>query len=144
MRDVAYKGASEAMTDVLSGRVQIMTDTVINQLQNIRNGKVKAIATTGPKRSPVLPEVPTVAETGLPGFEAVGWAGVFAPAGTPQPIVSRLSMEIQKGIDSPLFDALKKSGLERIVSSPEEMRAFVVSETEKWRKVIQAAGIKVG
>jgi tripartite-type tricarboxylate transporter receptor subunit TctC len=142
VQGVPYKGAAEAMNDFMSGRVPLMCDTVINQLQNIRAGKVKALATTGPQRSPVLPAVPTVAESGFPGFQAVGWAGVFAPAVTPQPIVDRLSEEIRKNVNSPLFDSLTKSGLELFVSTPEEMRAFVVSETAKWRKVIQAAGIK--
>jgi tripartite-type tricarboxylate transporter receptor subunit TctC len=144
IQGVPYKGASEAMNDFMSGRVPLFCDTVINQLQNIRAGKVKAIATTGPQRSPALPEVPTVAEAaGMPGWQAVGWAGVFAPAGTPRPIVDRLSAELRKSVNSPYYAGLAKSGLELVATTPEETRAFVISETEKWRKLIRAAGIGV-
>ena len=138
---VPYKGATLAMNDLWAGRVQLMTDTVINELQHIRAGKVRALATTALERSPALPDVPSIAESGFPGFEAVGWAGVFAPAGTPRPIIERLSQEIRKSVESPLYDALKTSGLELVSSEPDEMKAFIVSETEKWRKLIRAAGI---
>lgn len=141
IQGVPYKGAAEAMNDFMSGRVPLFCDTVINQLQNVRAGKVKAMATTGPQRSPALPTVPTIAESGLPGFQAVGWAGVFAPAGTPRSIIERLSQEIRKSVNSPYYESLAKSGLELVGSTPDETRTFVVSETEKWRKLIRAAGI---
>lgn len=141
IQGVPYKGAAEAMNDFLSGRVPLIIDTVINQRQYIRSGRVKAFATTGLQRSPVLPEVPTIAESGFPGLEAVGWAGIFAPAGTPAPIVDRLSLEIRKSADSPMYESLVKSGLELISTTPGETRDYIVAEIAKWRKLIRSVGI---
>jgi tripartite-type tricarboxylate transporter receptor subunit TctC len=144
MTHVPYKGSAPALTDLMGGQVQIMFDNLPSSLQQIKAGKLRAIAVTSLTRAPALPNVPTISESGLPGFEASSWFGVLAPAGTPAPVVARINTEINKWLQS--ADAREKllaQGAEAAGGSPEQFAAFIRSETEKWAKVVKASGAKV-
>jgi tripartite-type tricarboxylate transporter receptor subunit TctC len=144
MTHVPYKGSSPALTDVMGGQVQVMFDNLPSSLALIKAGKLRAIAVTSMTRAPALPNVPTINESGLPGFEASSWFGVLAPAGTPAAIVARINAEVNKWLQS--ADAREKllaQGAEAAGGSPEQFAAFIRSETEKWAKVVKASGAKV-
>jgi len=152
MVHVPYKGSAPAITDLIGGQVQVMFDNLPSSLQQIKAGKLRAIAVTSAQRSPALPDLPTIAESGLPGFEATSWFGVLAPAGTPPAIVNRLNAEINKWLQSPdgkekllAQGALIEPRGESVTAggSPEQFAAFIRAETEKWAKVIKASGAKV-
>jgi len=140
---VPYKGSSGARNDIISGQIEMMFDSVPSMAPIIQAGRVKALGTTGKVRSAILPDVPTLSEAGVPGYEATIWIGVMAPAGTPQPIVTLLSTEINKILGrADVRAAWKKQGANTMVMTPEQFRAYVQSEIDKWAKVIQANGIK--
>jgi len=144
MMHVPYKGSSPALTDLIGGQVQIMFDNLPSSLPQIKGGKLRAVAVTSMKRAPALPDVPTINESGLPGFEASSWFGILAPAGTPAPIVARINAEVNKWLQS--ADAREKllgQGAEAAGGSPEQFAAYIRSETEKWAKVVKASGAKV-
>ncbi len=141
---VPYKGSSGARTDVLGGQVEMMFDAITTMAPNVQAGRVKALATTGRKRSSVLPNVPTVDEAGVPGYEAVIWLGIMAPTGTPKPVVDRLNAEIRKVLArSDIREAWRKQGAETVDMSPEQFGEFLRGDIEKWAKVVKSAGIKV-
>jgi tripartite-type tricarboxylate transporter receptor subunit TctC len=141
---VPHKGSAEARNDVMGGHVQMMFDAVTAMKGNIDAGQVRALATTGEKRSPVLPDVPTVSEAGVPGYEATIWLGIMAPKGTPQEIVDRLNAEIARIIAKPsIREAWAKQGAVPMTMSPAAFDAFLRRDIDKWAKVIQQAGIKV-
>lgn len=140
---VPYKGSAPAMTDLLGGQVQVMFSDAPTALPQIRAGKVRALAVANLQRSPLLPDLPTVAESGLPGYEAYSWAAFVAPAGTPKEIVAQLSADIQKAFTQPdvkqrLFDA----GAEAAPTTPEAFHKILRGEIEKWAKVVKAANIQ--
>jgi len=140
---VPYKGSSGARNDIISGQIEMMFDSVPSMAPIIQAGRVKALGTTGKVRSAILPDVPTLSEAGVPGYEATIWIGVMAPAGTPQPIVTRLSTEINKILGrADVRAAWKKQGANTMVMTPEQFGTYVQSEIDKWAKVIQANGIK--
>ena len=140
---VPYKGSSGARNDIISGQIEMMFDSVPSMAPIIQAGRVKALGTTGKLRSAILPDVPTLSEAGVPGYEATIWIGVMAPAGTPQPIVTLLSTEINKILGrADVRAAWKKQGANTMVMTPEQFGAYVQSEIDKWAKVIQANGIK--
>jgi tripartite-type tricarboxylate transporter receptor subunit TctC len=140
---VPYKGTQPALTDLLGGRVPVMFDGVITSLPHIKAGKLRPIAVASLTRSPLLPDVPTMSEAGLPGFEAVGLADVFAPAGTPPEIVGKIAADIAAVTQDPeVRDKLVGMGLEVVGSSPSDFAAYVRSESAKWGKVIRDAGVK--
>lgn len=142
MVHVPYKGSAPLLTDLLSGEVSAAFDNLLFQLPYIRAGKTRALAVTSAQRSPLAPEIPTVAESGVPGFEVLGWYGVVAPAGTPRAIVDRLNSAIAAGMKKPeVQEKLKGSFI--IASSPDEFRTFMQSEVLKWTKLIRDAHIKV-
>jgi tripartite-type tricarboxylate transporter receptor subunit TctC len=144
MTHVPYKGSAPAITDLMGGQVQIMFDNLPSSLQQIKAGKLRAIAVTSLKRAPALPNVPTISESGLPGFEASSWFGILAPAGTPASVVTRINAEVNKWLQS--ADAREKllaQGAEAAGGSPEQFAAFIRSETDKWAKVVKASGAKV-
>src|SRR5713226_5939218 len=140
---VPYKGGGPAMQGMLGGQVTSVFATPISAWPHIKAGKVRAIATTGSKRAELLPEVPTVAESGYPGYEAVNWYAYMAPARTPKPIIERLHRELVKVLDAPdIRELLNKQGIEPSPSSTEELARYIAREYETWGKVVKLAGIK--
>ena len=140
---VPYKGSSGARTDILGGQVQMMFDAIPTMAPNVQAGKLKAFGTSGKVRSTVLPDVPTVSEAGVPGYEAVIWLGIMAPAGTPKPIVDRLNAEIRKIVGSPeLKGAWEKQGAVAMSMSPEDFGRFMREDIEKWSRVVKVSGAK--
>ena len=140
---VPYKGASPALADLLGGQVQIMFSTMPPALPHVRDGKLRALAVTSAKRSPAAPELPTVDEAGLPGFEANTWHGVVLPAGAPPSIITRLNREIVAILHLPeVMERLSSQGAEALGSTPEEFAAYIRSETAKWAKVVRESGAK--
>jgi tripartite-type tricarboxylate transporter receptor subunit TctC len=141
---VPYKGSSGARTDILGGQVQMMFDAIPTMAPNVRSGKVKALATTGTVRSTVLPEVPTVAEAGVPGYEATIWLGLTAPAGTPKPVVDRLNAEVGKIANSAeMKEAWAKQGAVPMSMTPGEFDKYLREDIDKWAKVVKISGAKV-
>jgi tripartite-type tricarboxylate transporter receptor subunit TctC len=143
MVHVAYKGSGQAVTDLLGGHIQLMFSGFSSTLLHIKSGKLRAIAQTGAKRSPALPDVPTIAESGFPRFEATAWYGVHAPAKTPKPIVSRLNAEFVTALRmADVKERLASLGFEIAASTPEQYGAYIRSEITKWAKVVKASGAK--
>ncbi|MDI1238515.1 MAG: tripartite tricarboxylate transporter substrate binding protein [Polaromonas sp.] len=141
---VPYKGSGPAIQDVIGGQVDMMFDTTVVAGPHIQSGKVRAIAVSSAKRLESLPNVPTIAESGVPGFEVVSWQGIFVPAGTPKPIIERLHAEIMKILQIPeMQDRLKSLGMQPSSMTPDQVAAFQKAEVEKWAQVIKAAGIKL-
>jgi tripartite-type tricarboxylate transporter receptor subunit TctC len=140
---VPYKGSSGARTDVLGGQVHMMFDAVPTMSDHVRSGKVKAFGTTGEKRSAVLPNVPTMAEAGVPGYDAVIWLGIMAPKNTPRDIVNRLSAEITKITSRPdVREAWAKQGALAMTMTPEEFARFMTSDIAKWDRIVKVSGAK--
>jgi tripartite-type tricarboxylate transporter receptor subunit TctC len=140
---VPYKGGVLAIQDVLGGHVEMMFADPQPILQHIRAGKVRALAVTSGKRSPVLPEVPTFAQAGLPGFIAENWWGVFVPAATPRAIVDKLQADIAKTMGSAdIRQKFEEMGVEALSSTPEALRDFARAESDRWGKLLQEAGIR--
>ena len=140
---VPYKGSSGARTDVLGGQVHMMFDAVPTMSDHVRSGKVKAFGTTGEKRSAVLPNVPTMAEAGVPGYDAVIWLGIMAPKNTPRDIVSRLSAEITKITSLPdVREAWAKQGALAMTMTPDEFARFMTSDIAKWERIVRISGAK--
>jgi tripartite-type tricarboxylate transporter receptor subunit TctC len=140
---VPYKTLGQAIPDLISGQVQLFFLGVASAQPHIRSGKLRAIAVSGAKRSPALPQVPTVSESAVKGFEVTGWYGVFVPAGTPQEIVARLHKEIVRALALPdVRERLAGEGAELAGNSPREFDAFVRSEIVKWAKVVKLSGAK--
>ena len=140
---IPYKGSSGARTDVLGGQVQMMFDAITTMAPNVRAGKLRALATTGKVRSTVLPEVPTLDEAGVPGYESVIWLGVMAPAATPKAIVDKLNAEITKVTSSPeLRKAWAEQGAVAMTMTPDEFAAYMRTDIEKWARVVKVSGAK--
>lgn len=140
---VPYKGASPALTDLMAGRIDYMIDNVGLLAQQVAAGKIRALAITSPKRVAAAPDVPTMAEAGLPGYEFTAWMGVAAPAGTPTAIVQRLNAELVRALRSPAGQAwFESQGGEVVADSPDAFARAVQSEHARWRQVIQEARIK--
>jgi tripartite-type tricarboxylate transporter receptor subunit TctC len=140
---VPYKGAAQATTDLLGGQVEMMFAPVIASLSFANAGKLTALAVTSARRSAIAPDLPTVAESGLPGFEVTGWYGLAAPAGTPMPAIVKLNAEINRALASAGFvEQLRQQGLEPVGGPPEEASARIASEVVRWTKIIREAGIK--
>jgi tripartite-type tricarboxylate transporter receptor subunit TctC len=140
---VPYKGTSFIMPDLISGRVTMALDTLPPYLSMLKDKKVRALAITTSKRSPLIPDVPTVAESGYPGFESVASYGFFAPAGTPKPIIDKLNKEINAVLLDPQLKAnLLTQGIDLEGSTPEALQAFVKGEIDKWARVIKTSNIK--
>ncbi len=143
MVHVPYKGGAPAMLDLMAGQVQTVFSTVSTAIGAIKGGKVRAIAMTGDKRFELMPELPTIAEAGVPGFEVRNWYGVFVPAGTSREIVMRLNGELTKILQMPDVKAkLLESGIEALHGSPEQFAAYIQSETKRWAKVVKDSGAR--
>ncbi len=144
MTHVPYKGSSPALRDLMGGQVQLMFDNLPSSLALIKAGKLKALAVTSAARAAALPDVPTVAEAGLPGFEASSWFGVLGPAGTPPAIVAKLNGEIAKWLATPeAKDKLLSQGAITAGGTPEDFVRHIATETAKWQRVAKASGAKV-
>jgi tripartite-type tricarboxylate transporter receptor subunit TctC len=140
---VPYKGAAPATNAVLAGQIQMAFFVPTGLEPQIRSGKLRALAVASSKRLPTLPDVPTAAEAGLPGFETYTWFGLSAPQGTPAAVVSRLNTETVRSVEAKeVHDVLTKQGLDPMPGTPEQFGQFVRSETEKWSRIIRSAGIK--
>jgi tripartite-type tricarboxylate transporter receptor subunit TctC len=141
MVHVPYKGSAPAETDLLGGQIDIMFDNMPAAIESIRAGRLRPLAVTTAKRSPELPNVPTIAEAGVPGYEATSWFGMFAPAATPAPIVAQLNTALVKVLADPeVKKKLAQQGAEPVSEKPEQFAAFIASETAKWSKVVKASG----
>jgi tripartite-type tricarboxylate transporter receptor subunit TctC len=139
---VPYKGDAPGLTDVIGGQLQVAVSPIASPLPMIKAGKVRALAVTGPQRSEVLPDVPTVAEAGVPGFEVTGWISLLAPAGTPAPIMNRLVTEVTAVMQTPDIKRLVADNASFVPPlGPEYFTRFLQSETVKWREVVTAAKI---
>jgi tripartite-type tricarboxylate transporter receptor subunit TctC len=141
---VPYKGVGNAVTDLLGGQVQVMVAPTQAVASHVKSGKLRALGVTGARRTPALPEVPTIAEAGVPGYEAVGWFGLMAPAGTPREVVSTLNREINRILQLPEVKArLLDLGAEPASASPEQFLEFIRVDNAKWDKLIRERGIVV-
>jgi tripartite-type tricarboxylate transporter receptor subunit TctC len=141
---VPYRGSSGARNDVLGGQVQMMFDAITTMAPNVQAGQVRALGTTGTRRSTVLPDVPTVAEAGVPGYETTIWLGLMAPKGTPQAIVDKLNAEIEKAVNRPDVKALwAKQGAVPMTMTPAAFGAYLEKDIAKWANVVQTAHITV-
>jgi tripartite-type tricarboxylate transporter receptor subunit TctC len=140
---VPYKGVNLAMQDVLAGRIDFVVIGVPAAAPHVKSGKLRALAVIAPQRLPALPEVPTITEAGLPGFEVTTWYGILAPAGTPRPIIARLNAELVKVMHSPeMKERLAGIGTDAVTSTPEEFAAYIQAEIGKWGDVIRKANLR--
>jgi len=143
MMHIAYKGSGAAIADMLSGQVQFYAPNLFLSLPFVRSGKLHSIGVTTPQRSPIAPDLPTIAESGLPGYEVSTWFGVFVPSGTPRASVAQLNQALAAIVKSPqMQDRLARDGLTPVASTPEEFAKEVARDTEKYGKVIRALGIE--
>ena len=143
MLHVPYRGSAPAVNDLLGGQVQSMFDNTPSALPHVRGGRLRAIAITSAQRSPLLPDVPTLAESGFPGFEVQSWFGLAAPAGTPRPVVDRLNAELGKVLtNSDVRQRLLNLAATPAPGTPEQMRSFAASEVKRWYDVVKLSGAK--
>lgn len=139
-----YKGNSPALVDLIAGQVQVSFATLQTALPYIKAGKLRPLAVLGKHRSPALPDVPTLAESALPGFEVRNWTGLIDPAGMPEPVVAKLNAEVNRIMRLPEVQAkMYAEGLSFTPMTPQEFGAFMKSETDKWRQVVKSAGVQV-
>jgi tripartite-type tricarboxylate transporter receptor subunit TctC len=138
---VPHKASGEARNSVIGGHVQMMFDAITTMAENAKAGQVRALGTTGLKRSAITPDVPTIAEAGVPGYEATIWLGVMAPAGTPKPIIDKLNAEIDKVINRPdVAQAWSKQGAVAMVKTPAEFDSYLRGDIEKWARIVKLSG----
>ena len=141
---VPYKGTGPALIDTISGQVHMLMGNVLSSLQHAKSGKLRALAVTTVKRSPAIPELPTLAEAGVPGYESSTWHAWFAPGGTPAAIIDRLASELAKAAQAAdVIARLAPDGAQPVGSTPEQLHQFVVTDIARWRKVVKQAGIKL-
>jgi len=143
MTHVPYKGNGPAMTDLLAGRVVVMFDQISTGLPQLQSGKLRALGVTTAKRSPAAPDIPTLAEAGLPGFDMTTWHGIVAPAGTPPAVIAKLNAEVVKALNTQeVRDKFKQNGIDPVSSTPEQFGNLIQSEITRWREVVKASGAK--
>jgi len=142
MLHVPYKGSGPGVTDLIAGHVPVMMPNMLSAQPHIKSGRLRALGVTGTKRAPGADDIPTIAEAGVPGYEAVQWYGVLAPAGTPGDIIGKLHAGVVRAVQNPeVRKRLMNDGAEPVGSSPAEFAAYIKAETDKWARVIKAAGI---
>ena len=140
---VPYRGAAPALTDTIAGRVQLKLDSYVSSAPHMASGALRVLAIASPQRSPLMPDVPTVEELGLPGFEGILWMGVLAPAGVPAPVVARLSAAFMGAVRAPeIARGLSERGVEPVGNTPAEFAAIITREVPQWRDVIRTANIR--
>ena len=141
MVHVPYKGSAPALSDLMSGQVGIMFDTTLSAMPFVKAGKLKALGVTSPQRTPAAPDMPTIAESGLPGYEVFAWNGVLVPAGTPKAIITQLNEEIRKAMQLPqVRDKFSAQGFAASWNTPEQFGVFVRNEVDKWARTVKASG----
>ena len=141
---IPYKGSAPAMSDLLGNQIAIMFDNMPSAIQHVRSGKLRPIAVTTAKRSPELPDVPTIAEAGVPGYEATSWFGLWAVAGTPAPVLEKLHASLTKVLKDPaVAKKIGDQGGDVVVETPAQFEAFIKSEAAKWGKVVKESGAEV-
>jgi tripartite-type tricarboxylate transporter receptor subunit TctC len=141
---VPYKGSGPAVTDLMGGQVNLMFDNIPSAISHIRSGKLRALATTGPKRAVALPDLPTMIEAGVPGYESTAWFGLAMPAGTPREIIARMNADGQKAARAPDFiKRMTDLGYEIVGGTPEQMAAMIQDEIRRWGPIVKASGAKV-
>ena len=144
MTHIPYKGGGQAVVDLMGGQVHLMFANLASSYSYVKSGKLRALAVTTSKRCPVYPDIPTVAEAGVPGYEFISWFGVLTPAKTPKLVVTKLNNEIVKILRKPdMMDRLQKIGMEIIADTPEQFAAFINAEMIKWAKVIKESGAQI-
>jgi len=144
MNHIPYKGSAPALTDVMAGTTQVAFDYMTSAMPFVRDGKLKGLATTGAARSPAAPDLPTVAEAGVPGFEVIGWNGVMAPAGTPPEVIAKLNAAIKQALATrEVAERIAGLGASVQWNTPADFGAFVKAEVAKWGKVAKASGAKI-
>jgi len=143
LQHVPYKGSGPAVADLMGGQVPVAFVDLSSALPHIRSGRVRALAVAGGKRTITAPEIPTIAESGVPGYDAVGWFGLFAPAGTPRDIINRLNAEVRRIMQLPdVRERALASGAEPAADTPEEFAAYIRTEIPKWAEVVKVSGAK--
>ena len=141
---VPHKGSSEARTSVMSGQVEMMLDAITTMTPLVRAGRVRALGTSGSKRSTVLPDVPTIAEAGVPGYESTIWIGIMAPAGTPKPVIDKLNAEINKVVKRPdVKKAWNEQGAEPMIMTPAQFEKYLDQDIVKWARIVKISGARV-
>jgi tripartite-type tricarboxylate transporter receptor subunit TctC len=144
IRVIPYKAFGQVLVDAMAGEIQMLFGAVLNTLPHVKSGKLRALATTGARRSAVLPQLPTVAESGVPGYDVTGWYGWVAPAGTPPAIVNLLSAELTKAVRSPdVSRTLAEDGAEIVGSTPAQFQKLIADEVPRWRRIVKAAGMRL-
>jgi tripartite-type tricarboxylate transporter receptor subunit TctC len=141
---VPYKGSAQAQTDLIGGQVDMTFDTVVSLLPHIKSGKLRALAVSTLKRSPLLPDVPTLNELGVSQFEVGAWLGLLAPAGTPKAIVDKMNQELNLALDDEVVKAkLTAMGSEVLKNTPDEFATFIRAENERWSKLVRDTGARI-
>ena len=141
---VPYKGGALAINDLIAGHVQVMWESLNSISPHARSGKVRPLAVSGARRSPGFPDLPTIAEAGVPGYEAGTWTGVIAPAGLPRPILDRLNAAVNAAIRSPMFvERFAQIGDEPAGGTPEDFAALIGKDSAKWAEVVKRSGAKI-
>jgi tripartite-type tricarboxylate transporter receptor subunit TctC len=141
---VPYKGGAASITDLIAGQVQLVFSSAPSVVPHIRNGRLRALAVGSAKRTPALPDVPTVAESGVPGYEYTTWYGIFAPGKTPPPVIAKLNAEIVRMLAEPqMKQRFQSQGGDPTSSTPAALAAYMREETARWTRVIRTAGIKI-
>ena len=144
LQHVPYKGDAPALTDLLGGHIKLMFANLAGVIGPLREGKVRALAVTGATRSKALPDVPTIAEAGAPGYAVTAWAGLFVPAGTPAGVVNRLNAELNRALATPeVNDRMAMLQAEVSASTPEQLASLVRAEQQRWSRIITERGIKL-
>src|SRR5690606_35548355 len=141
---VPYKGSAPAITDLIGGQVDLMFDNIPSAISHIRSGKLRALATTGAERAAALPDLPTMIESGVEGYQSGAWFGLAVPAGTPADIIARLNAEGRKAVEAPAFvKRIKELGYDIVGGTPEQMAAMIDEEVKRWGPIVKASGAKV-
>ena len=144
MTHVPYKGSAPALNDLVAGQVPLMFDTMLSAMPHVKAGRLKALAVTGASRSPAAPDVPTVAESGLPGYQVYAWNGLLAPVGTPPAVIARLSEELKKALEQPAVqERFSVQGFAATWTPPAQATSFVRAEVDKWTRTVAQSGAKV-
>ncbi len=144
MRHVPYKGSAPALADTIAGQVHLTFDTMLSAMPHVKADKLRALAVTSPRRSPAAPDLPTVAESGLPGYEVIAWNGLLAPAGTPRDVIARLNDEVRQALQQPdIQERFLAQGFGAAYSTPEAFAGFIAAEIEKWARVVKASGASI-